>query len=620
MIAIRRPPKSQPTPPPTFPKDAIQTIEGINIDYLELKEADYKAKHTTFRNVAFKSLVLFDGTKLSHGLLFEDIEFPEAVVFKNVIVDQYDQLISPDSVSIVFKNCTFKQPVQIIGQHTHIDRSICFDNCIFYEGLSIERITVVKEGLSFKNCEIHQKLDIFNSVFNSDITFRETHIHAYLRLFAVKSGMLVFSKLNIDGNLHLDSSTFPNGIVFNDGNFKDDVYFTLNKTDRSGLTMIGSSFEKSITINHQSKDKVLENGISQYYISSAKFSNGLSIKGISNLASPFPKVKEITLDISSLLIGSIVFDSLDIGILNLSGYNTLAKVTFKHTAIRQIRAKEFINESGLIFSDVIASGSDWPDGNNGFLGSALYMDNTNFGKAQFFQTNFKSFEKVVFTNIILTEIATSNVTWFTAKKLEDGIIVSLKTKLKATIKTKDKLKIEQDRNALIRELNTIKEIYRQLKFAAQKQGDIPLSHEFQRIEMGYYKEITQVERPRRWSEFLILYSSQSNNFGQSWVRALWGLIVFSFICYIPVGFLTSEHLDYTKAAVSLDDLIVNARVIFLDNIKTWLTLFNPTHRVKDITESIDKFSSWVYFWDFISRIVVAYFIFQMVSAFRKFSK
>lgn len=138
--------------------------------------------------------------------------------------------------------------------------------------------------------------------------------------------------------------------------------------------------------------------------------------------------------------------------------------------------------------------------------------------------------------------------------------------------------------------------------------------------MEYYKDITKHEKSKNLSEFLILYSSQSNNFGQSWVKAFCGLILFSFISYIPIGFLTSEHLNYGRYATTINDILFNAHVIFVENLKSWIVLLNPTHRIKDISESIDKFSPWVYFWDFLSRVIISYFIFQTVSAFRKFSR
>lgn len=93
----------------------IKTYEKIEVDFLEIKATDHKAKYTHFNEIKFKSLVLFDHDNLSPGVLFENCEFFEATVFKDAIVTLFDQLITTDSVSIVFKNCIFHGIVEFFG-------------------------------------------------------------------------------------------------------------------------------------------------------------------------------------------------------------------------------------------------------------------------------------------------------------------------------------------------------------------------------------------------------------------------------------------------------------------------------------------------------------------------
>jgi len=56
----------------------------------------------------------------------------------------------------------------------------------------------------------------------------------------------VFRKSTHNAGLWVESSKFPDGIVFNDGIFKEDVVFSLNETNQYGLTVIGSIFEKTL--------------------------------------------------------------------------------------------------------------------------------------------------------------------------------------------------------------------------------------------------------------------------------------------------------------------------------------------------------------------------------------
>lgn len=602
---------------------ADQIHEKIEVELLELNNADYKLKYVRFKEVKFKKKVSFDGVNLSHGISFENSEFMEPLLFTNVVVDSYDRKLIFDSVSIFFKNCKFSGRVSILGVGTKIQRSIVFDNCTFEDGLHIEGITIAVEGIKIIGCTVHEKLDIFHSVASKDIHFSRNTIHSYIRLENIMCSHIIFTEANVvSGNLIVSTCRLVQGIIFNDGTFKEDINFSLNETKASGLTIISTTFEKSFSINYHSGDIRPDLGISKYFISSAKFSNGLNILGVEDVFAEPPKVKEINVDFSSLLIGSILFNHLDVGTLVLKGYNTATKLTLKHLDVNQVKINGLINEGGLIFSNFRASISEWPEEKHqsALRNTAFYIDDSNLGKAQFFQVNFRSFEKIVFHNLILTDISTSIVTWFTKRQLEDDQITAILKGFKRIRKNKNMQLVSSQRYILLARLNSKKEIYRQLKFAAQKQGDIPLSHEFQRHEMEYYKLITEYKEPKQWSEFLILWSSNSNNFGQSWLRAFWGLIFFSLISYIPIGFLTSDQLDYTRFAASFDEVLLNARVIAFDNFKSWFILLNPAHRINDLASDITKFSSAVYFWDILSRIVVAYFLFQMVSAFRKFSK
>jgi len=598
-------------------------IEMQEIGFLEIKTANYKAKHVTFKSTTFKSLVTFEKTNLSHGLIFEQCEFTIGLAFTNVVVDQYDQILTPDSESIVFKNCIFHGRVEFKGSQTSIQRGLVFENCTFHEGLDIQDIQLQMEGLRIEKCTINMKLDIFKVSSRTDLYFIGNIVNSYIRLSGIKCTSIVFAQANeVSGNLHINSCVLQQGIIFNDGKFKEEVYFSANRTIGSGLTVVGSTFEKEFLINYHSGALKPNNGIAKYYINGAKFLDGLNVQGTQGLFYPYPLVEEVNINFSTTLSGNISFGSLDVGRIILEGYNTGCKLTLGHLKVNQVRINSMINDGGLIFTDFGASTTEWlsPVETKCKIPSGFYIDHSNLGKTQLFTVDFKSFEVIAFHNVILTEIAISNVTWFTKAQLDDGRTAQLIDAFKVVGKSKDKLQLEDHREFALAEFQSKKEIYRQLKFAAQKQGDIPLSHEFQRWEMEYYELITKYKEPRQWSEYLILYSSNTNNFGQSWVRAFWGLIIFSLITYIPVGFLTSDVLDYSKFATSWEDVWVNFKVIAYDNVKAWFILLNPAHRISDLATEISKVSSWIYFWDILSRVVIAYFIFQTVSAFRKFSK
>jgi hypothetical protein len=603
--------------------DRPLVVERKEIDFLEIKRNDYKVKHLTFIETDFTDLVIFEETNLSHGIVFVKSEFKVGLTFINVIVDQYDQILTPDSESIVFKDCVFHGRVEFKGNRTSIQRSLVFENCTFAGGLDIQDIKIEMEGLRLEKCTIHTKLDIYRVTARADLSLIGNTVNAYIRMGGIKSGSITFTQANeVSGHLNINNCVLEQAIIFNDGNFKEEVSFSLIRTKGSGLTIYGSTFEKAFTINYHSGKVKPPNGISKYHINGAKFLDGLNVTGIQHPFNEFPLVEEININFSPTLSGNILFSNLDVGAINLGGFNIGCKLSLQHLKINVFRINNMINDGGLIFTDLQASETIWyyPVESQDKRSNGFYVNNSNLGKTQLFTIDFKSFEVIDMHNVILTDIATSNVSWFTKAQMDDGRIEIMTNGTKAVKKSRDKLLLETNREFALSEFQSKKEIYRQLKFAAQKQGDIPLSHEFQRSEMEYYEMIVKFTKPRQWSEYLILYSSNSNNFGQSWVRAFWGLIWFSLLTYIPVGFLTSDQLDYTRFATSFSEILVNFKIVFYDNFKAWFILLNPTHRISELSADIKKVSSWIYFWDIISRVVISYFIFQMVSAFRKFSK
>lgn len=601
--------------------DSVNNFVGKEVQSFRLNKADYSAKKTRFSKTKFKGIIYFENVNFSNGIFFKDSTFEDDLIFDKVLVDKYDHKLHSSSESIVFESCVFKGRVYF--RDSQIDRALVFKNCAFEKGLDFYQLTIVTESLKISNCTVKEKLDVFESFTKQGISFSNNSIESYVRLNAVRGSMISFTQNNIiKGNLHIDSCQFEQGIVFNDGLFQDEIYFSLNQTRSSGLTIFGSTFEKAFTVKYHSRDVQPERGISSFYISDAKFQNGIYINGANNTFAANSIVDTVLLKVSSKLSGDIVFSKIDIGTLSLTGYNSSANIILKNLTMNQVRIDSFINNAGFILSQVKASRNEWvePENNKLKRQNAFYVDNSNLGKAQLYQVNFERFQPVLFHNTILSDISTSLVEWFSTGQVDEGKNGNSFKMLKEARKSKDKNRISCACMSLTATLKAHRELYRQLKFVSQKQGDSPQALEFQQLEMNYYRKIVNLESPRNWSEYLILLSSLSNNFGQSWVKAFGLLLLFSFLSYIPLGWLTSDALDYTHWAASSADFVFNLKVVFWDNLKAYLVLLNPAHRIKDINENIDKYSSWVYFWDLLSRIILAYFIFQVVSAFRKFNK
>lgn len=604
---------------------SIHEFIGDSVPAFEIKGAEYKARYSSFTDVVFESIAHFENVDLSMGLYFNNCTFKEPLVFEDIKTNGFDMTLNPDSESIVFKNCKFQEVVLFKGKNNKLDRDLSFKDCNFEKGIEVEALNVVDGGIIFRDCSFKEKLDIFKVSGSTNIAFINNEVHCNTRLENINCSTITFIDANdFFENIIIRDSKFTNGIVFNDGLFKKEVYLQSIETasTSTGLVIVGSKFEKAIFINFHSGKHKPSVGISHFFLSDSYFQNGFYVNGTQDLLADYPSVEEISLSISAELKGNIEFRNLDVGILNLTGNNTSANIYFQDLWINQIKIKGLINNAGLIFSRIKSSYTKWFNNREKTIvrENALYIDDTNFGKAQFFQIDFSSFEKVSFHNIILTEISTSLVKWFTPIQLDSGESSLSVISYNAAKKSKDKQRIENARMSLISDYRSKQEIYRQLKFASQKQGDVTNSLVFQGHEMNYYRKIVTLRIPRNWSEHIVLWSSQTNDFGQNWLKAFKLLLLFSFISFIPIGFLNTQKLNYSEFATSLPQVCNNFKVVFCDNFNNWFLILNPAHSFKDLNEKISGISKWIYFWDLLSRIIVSYFIFQTISAFRKFNK
>ncbi|SDC23688.1 hypothetical protein [Pedobacter soli] len=604
-----------------FSKSNLQDlIQDIRVEDLVINESEYKAQYMHIRRAEFTGQVHFHRTDLGLGIYFEACTFNQIISFSSLRVEAYQELIWGEELSIKFKNCVFKAQVEL--KECKLHEGIHFEDCKFSGPLILEKIRTQHQGIMLEKCNLEGPLLIKECQIKADIhlascQIQQTALIEYGSAENLKfTGPGTFSK-----GLELYNKIIRNNILFHDGLFRGEVHIKGLLNKHGGLRLFGSHFERAFFIDYNALVHEGYSGILQYSIDSCRFASGLIVKGARGDGKWTSPVKMIILELTPNLSGNLNFSDLDVGKIFMQGYNNSANISFTNVAVNEPSICETNNQGGIIFSGLRASKIQWADDQDPLLirSSAVKMNNTHLGKALFFQSDLNSYDLIDLHNVVLTDISTSNLTWFSPSQLENHRIDSANETLKSAKRSGKRYEITAAREVLYQRLNAVREIYRQLKFASQKQGDTPQSLEFQRHELYYYKQAVTHQRPRQWSEYLILWSSASNNYGQSWLRALTGLVVFSLASYIPVGFLASDKLDYNHFASSWKDLEISFWVI-LENLKMWIVLLNPTHRIKDLTENIDQSPKIIYLFDLLSRIIVSYYIFQMVSAFRKFSK
>ena len=155
----------------------------------------------------------------------------------------------------------------------------------------------------------------------------------------------------------------------------------------------------------------------------------------------------------------------------------------------------------------------------------------------------------------------------------------------------------------------IREACRQLKLAMTDHQDKVSELQFHALEMKAYRQIVR-NRGWGWSNIndrLTLLAGASNKFGLNWFRPIWLLIASMFALYFT---MVGLHFGLHPFQSSFYDCIV-----WVD----YFTLYNPTHRLTQLSLG-NKVGGWVALVDFLSKIVSAFFIYQIIAAFRRFKR
>ncbi|MBK7148091.1 MAG: hypothetical protein IPH78_04525 [Bacteroidetes bacterium] len=595
----------------------IDTTEPVDEDIV-ITRNQYKTKWVIFRNITFNRKFRIQGADIGVGIFFDNCTFKDECDFLQVSAAGRDDSFIRDSKSLIFKKCTFEKMVRIV-ERCEIERDLSFEECSINNGVLIEDIHVSLQSVSFKKCKILGRFDMNRAKLKMGINITDCEIDTRVRFYLgeINSISIIDSKFKQD--IYIWGCNVSQSITFNDGEYEDGV--TLREIlGNCSLNVYGGKFKNAFGVSYGDKATAFDQGIKKYYFGSCEFTNGFYVNGVKNLFADKPKVDLVDIRLSTKLAGDIAIRDLDIGLLEISGFNAKANLLFDSVMINQLKARDFINNAQLILSNVRASISDWYEKEAPHLKkeNAIYLSTSNLGKAQLYQVNFDSFDKVHLHNVILSDITTSLVKWFSPQKLE---LVDEKAYLSALVKLKkEKNSTESTILTLATHYRSVREIYRQLKYAMNKQGDKPMAIYFQKWEMDNLRKEIELTQKNNFNDRLILWSSQSNDFGQSWIRPILFLLLFSFIFYIPIGFFGSPNIDFYRPDLSLSGIWFVLKEVFWSQIGLYPQLLNPAHSLRWMMQNFHELPGIIHFFDYLHRIVTAYFIFQIVSAFRKYVK
>ncbi|MHA4896231.1 hypothetical protein ACXZ1K_15875 [Pedobacter sp. PWIIR3] len=569
----------------------------ILLPEIKINASNFKCNGLIFRNCEFPSNVFFDDADVKLGVRFIECSFSKKIGFNNIKSSGIDNGFNEDNNNVVFKDCPEIKDVFFNGCST--ERSVKFDGCPAINKIEIHQCNM--HGFHLEKSEIGS-MDL--GYFRSTLGFRieKSKVTGQGRYFDCRGGGFTFMQSEVSRDQQFWACNVES-IVTNDGSFEDELKIKAC-TSKHGYTFAGTSFQKSVTVTTRDDANEIDAVIEAIYIDNCDFQGGFEILG-NEPANNQANLKKLKIKCSALMKGNITINGCNINSMELQGTNVTGNISFRNCRITCAVLNHFTNLGKLYFSDLRPLSP---------TGSKFSINKTILGATFLLNVDFKTYRAFNIWHSQLTEMTFSDVKWFDPESLNQdqndaGIVLS-----DSSIKLVKGVDLQSLATA-----RANKEVFRQLKYAATKQGDSVQALIFQGLEMKIFnKELQQYELDRKTlGNKLMMYLNQSNDYGNNWVKPVIILLLLNILFFITITLAQSGQFCMCPAS-SFEELKKNIEVLWLNNGAYW-SLLNPVRRLSDVYLA-RSFSGLTIFLDYLDRIVISYFIFQTISAFRKFNK
>lgn len=607
-------------------KDKITKVMGdVSID-----PEKYKRKALILESFEFTGIVSFLGSPERKFNLGSKIALRNCTFFKPLIFgfcifsdtnqNHYSQkssallIVNGSYILIQISNCELPFGANFYaeeGQKLEIDWFESYNN------------QFSKAGYDFENVTFKSKMDITSDIIeNLGISFRNCISTSPLRIESVNSPGISFlgTKATFEKDIRIWGGKLSS-LTWNHGIFNDEVDISSVKITKS-LTISGSVFNDRVLIRRKDSGSQIRNFIlpEEIWIQDSKFHNGIEFHG------DVFKASKLQINFSEKSSGVIDFRNTYFKEVTLKGNNFNNSLFLRDCSYDKLTLTHLFNKSLISFNN---NNPELSDG----VPKELLIQNSNLGNTEFYDFDFSIYPSIRIIDSRLDNIFVNGVEWF-----ETGLI-------NVDENEKDEKKI----------LSQKREIFRQLKLAAEKQSDRITALEFKSREIHTHKLYIKSKRGDNGNSFLskqidfckklthagleklnllklyyqtkkyLKYQSdrisinlgETNDHGQNWIKPLIWIIAITTATYPFLFILADPEINFwPEISVSGWNLFWSK---FSEHSAVWPQLFNPTRRVSDLFEKIENPFRF-YSLDGIQRIVLAFFIFQIVSAFRKFVK
>lgn len=562
------------------------------LDDIEICGDEYGCRSLSFANVEFKGAVGLVDVNLQTGISFTNCHFDKRVDLVVIKTEINVKLIHNFFERIRFTKCIFGNDFTLGTSGELVKRNVELVECTCNGQVSISNLNIDGCQLLIIDSKFNgwftidkvcaQQLSLTNTTVGAKMLLKGNRFHIAHLLDCYFAKELFFVENYFEHQFGLNRSEFQSVVNF-------------NKNYGGGLSFYKSQFKDNVSVDI-SYDLESVDPPSPCFkilgIDESGFSNGIIITGKSFVFLETAQIETINITCSPSLHGDINIEELVVRDMTIKGVNTRANIFLSNVEINHVKCENFYNQAQFIFSNVRAStlGSlcnndaeaiQWP--------MEFNISFSNLGKAHFYMVDFSLYDKITLHSVVLTDVIISCVKWFDDKSL-------------------DVLEENESSN-----FNSRREIYRQLKYAMEKNSDRPQSLAFQSLEMNYYRKYLNLMAKSNYKDRFILWTGQSNDFGQDWWKATWIYIRLLLVFYLPYAF----YISNLTVMPSVIEEVKQAGIALWDNLRLLTILSNPAH---DLSKILNDPPGIFYFWDMLLRLVTAYFIFQIVSAFRKYVK
>ena len=272
----------------------------------------------------------------------------------------------------------------------------------------------------------------------------------------------------------------------------------------------------------------------------------------------------------SLKIEDFIWNS-----LSLTG-SANGKIAIENTSINNLYIRNFSSETDTLLYNIYPISED----------SKLEVHKSNMDNTWFNNVNFNGYNSLSFYRTRFAKAA------FTSCNFPKDNISFDKFKALENVHAPDKKSQNYYKDQY--------ETFLQLRKSLENSGNY---YEAQKVGAISKESLRKISNLSNWDKFILWIYAKSNNHGLSIKRPLVGLLGFSIIFYVL--YLLSIGRIFNSNA--FDWTLVGHYFSFID----------LTHR-KDFLVNKEHYTLWTLTIDFLNKLIIGFFLFQFVSAFRKY--